>query len=303
MSKPDGSFQDYLAAKRTVDDRALDRRVLDRLTAELADRGGGQDLRVLDVGAGIGTMLERLLERDVLPGSVEYTLVDSREANVETARERLPRWADEAGHETTDTDDGLRIEGDGRAVEIAFVVADAFEYAATGTWDLLVGQAFLDLFDAKSALDALLAALAPGGLYYFPITFDGDTVFEPPVGFIDDRIERAYHDHIDDGGDSHAGRHLLARAGEISDVLAAGSSDWVVHPSEGGYPADESFFLAYIIETVAGALEEVDAIETESLADWTATRHRQRERGELVYIAHQLDVLGRVPAGKSRESP
>lgn len=288
----DGSFQDYLAAKRTVDSRALDGRVLDCLAGELADE---RDLRVLDVGSGIGASLEHLLERDALPETVAYTLIDRREANIDAARERLPRWASDAGYETSNIDGGFRIEDAGQRVDVSLVVADAFEHVTTGTWDLLVGQAFLDLFDTQSAFDALLAALDGGGYYYFPITFDGGTVLEPAIDpTLDDRIERAYHDHIDDGGDSRAGRHLLAHAGEIGTVLAAGSSDWVVHPSDGSYPADEAFFLSYIVDTIAGALEGGE-IDPESLAEWSATRHRQIERGELVYVAHQLDVLGRVP--------
>ena len=32
------------------------------------------------------------------------------------------------------------------------------------------------------------------------------------------------------------------------------------------------------------------------MSTWVAERHAQIEQGTLVYIAHQLDVLGRVPA-------
>jgi SAM-dependent methyltransferase len=298
VSEFEGSFQEYLTAKRTVDDRALDHRVLDRLADEVAKidtRGDERPLRVLDVGAGIGTTLERLLERDVLPAAVEYTLVDTRAENIETARERLAQWAAAAGYETTATDSGLHIDGDGRRVAVGFAVADAFEYVERGTWDLLVGQAFLDLFDARRAFDALRGALDPGGCWYFPLTFDGGTVLQPTVDpALDDRIERAYHDHIDDGGDSRAGRHLLARAGETSEVLAAAGSDWVVRPRAEGYPADEAAFLRYIVDTIAGALEGTGEIEERALAGWAAARHRQIAREELVYVAHQLDVLGRV---------
>jgi SAM-dependent methyltransferase len=300
VSNAEGGFQRYLAAKRTVDDRALDRHVLDRLATEverLNDEIGERALRVLDVGAGTGATLERLAERDVLPAAVEYTLVDREAANVDAARERLPQWAADAGHDVTEVDDGLRIANDDRRIEIGFAVADAFEHVGRDTWDLLVGQAFLDLFDTRHAFDALREALAPGGCWYFPITFDGGTVLSPPVDpTLDDRIERAFHAHIDDGGDSHAGRHLLAHATETSEVLAAGGSDWVVHPRSGAYPADEGFFLRYIVDTIAGALDETDEFDPATLAGWAAARHRQIDRGELTYVAHQLDVLGRVPA-------
>lgn len=303
VSKSKKSFQKYLAAKRTVDDRALNQRVFDRLAEEVAkiETNTERPLRVLNVGAGIGTVLERLLERGVLPHTTEYTLVDIREANIETARERLPQWATDNGYETTETDGGLCIDGDNQRIEVGFAVADAFEYVERGTWDLLVGQAFLDLFETKTAFDELLVALDSGGFYYFPITFDGGTMFEPPVDTaLDERIERLYHDRIDDSGDSHAGRHLLAQACESGTVLAAGSSDWVVHPHDGAYPADEAFFLRYIIDTIAGALENTGTIDGASLAGWTAARHRQITRKELVYVAHQLDVLGRVPEPRAR---
>jgi len=296
----DGRFQRYLAAKRTVDDRALDRGVLDRLAAtatRLDGESGERALRVLDVGAGTGATLERLVERDVLPAAVEYTLVDRQAANVDAARERLPQWAADTGHDVIEIGDGLRLEADERRIEVGFAAADAFEYVETDAWDLLVGQAFLDLFDTRQAFDALRGGLRPGGCWYFPITFDGGTVLRPTVDAdLDARIERAFHAHIDDGGDSHAGRHLLAHASEIDTVLAAGGSDWVVHPRSGEYPDDEAFFLRYIVDTIAGALDETGQFCQATLAGWAAARHRQIDRGELVYVAHQLDVLGRVPS-------
>lgn len=298
MPEVEGSFQEYLIAKRTVDGRAIDQQVLDRLADEVGEIAAKTErpLRVLDVGAGIGTTLERLIERETLSKTVEYTLVDVRESNIEIARERLPQWAATNGYETTETNSGLRIVGDGRRIEVGFAVADAFEYVETGTWDLLIGQAFLDLFDARRAFDTLRQALDPGGCWYFPITFDGGTTLLPAVNpALDDRIERCYHEHIDDGGDSRAGRHLLSRASERDEVLAAAGSDWVVHPCTGNYPNDEAFFLEYIVDTIAGALGETGEVDTTSLAGWTAARHRQINQGELVYVAHQLDVLGRVP--------
>jgi SAM-dependent methyltransferase len=300
VSNPDRQFQRYLAAKRTVDDRALDRGVLDRLAtaaARLDDEAGARPLRVLDVGAGTGATLERLIERDVLPPAVEYTLVDREAANIDAARENLLRWAADAGHNVIETDNGLRIEGDDRWVDIELVAADAFEYVERDTWDLLVGQAFLDLFDAERAFDALRDGLRSGSCWYFPITFDGGTILRPTVDSeLDARIEQAFHAHIDDGGDSHAGRHLLARASETDTVLAAGGSDWVVHPRTGAYPADEAFFLRYIVDTITGALDETGQFDPTALAGWAAARHRRIDRGELTYVAHQLDVLGRVPA-------
>jgi len=53
-------FPHYLAAKKSVDDRALNRLVWQRLANAIAARKAA--LEVLEIGAGIGTMAERVAE-------------------------------------------------------------------------------------------------------------------------------------------------------------------------------------------------------------------------------------------------
>jgi hypothetical protein len=45
---------------------------------------------------------------------------------------------------------------------------------------------------------------------------------------------------------------------------------------------------------MAGALRNHPALEQVRFDRWITERHAQIERGELVYIAHQLDFLGQV---------
>jgi len=71
--------------------------------------------------------------------------------------------------------------------------------------------------------------------------------------------------------------------------------DWVVFAGANGYPADEAYFLHDIIHTIGTALAGNPQLDAELLSTWVAQRHAQIEQGTLVYIAHQLDVLGRVP--------
>ena len=66
----------------------------------------------------------------------------------------------------------------------------------------------------------------------------------------------------------------------------------MVHPVAGLYPADEAYFLHFIVHTMHGALHGCDELDPVRLAAWIETRHCQIEEGELVYIAHQLDVFG-----------
>ena len=289
------AFQRYLYAKRTVDDRAIDRRVLGRLEEALpvVDREA-EPLRVLEVGAGVCTMPTRLHERGVLPERTRYVAVDERSENVAAARDHLR----ERGFEEPDgeRDGRLRYADGEQRVDVEPVVGDAFEVG--GEYDLLIAGAFLDLVDLSWALPRLFDRLRPGGLFYFPITFDGGTIFAPELA-LDDRIAALYHREMDErtrdgrsAGHSRTGRRLFTRVPEAGgEILAAGSSDWVVHPP---YPADESFFLHHILGTIEGALSGHPELDEGAFEEWLGTRRDQVEREELTYVAHQLDVLGRL---------
>jgi hypothetical protein len=295
-----GSFQRYLRAKRTVDDRALDRRLVDALGEWLAARAVERPgpLRVLEIGAGIGTMLTRFLEWDVLPeGDIRYVALDLQPENVAALGEYLDEWAGDhdvtiAGDETVTLDDGAH------RVTVEPVVADAVDYAADAPpeYDLLVGAALLDVLD-RDALGTILGTVAPGGLYYFPITFDGATRFRPPHP-ADSEIERRYHDHMDakPGGSSRAGGDVLDRLHRLdgATLLSVAGSDWVVRPVAGSYPADEAYFLRHILDTVEGAVGEMAGEAFTELDAWLARRREQVDAAELLYHTHQLDFLGRV---------
>lgn len=305
MTEPSSySFRRYLDAKRTVDERATNRRVRDRLGRELADRRA--PLRVLEVGAGTGATVERLASWGAMPTAVRYTAVDVDAELVAAARDRLTARTDSPAFEPRPADGALVAERGGGRFVVELLARDAFELAeATDrTWDLLVAQAFCDLTDVREALERLLPVVAPGGLCYFPLTFDGGTWFHPPVDpAFDEALARRYHDRMDAGegtrggrGDSRAGRRLLAALPEFGgSVLAAGGADWVVVPDADGYPADEAYFLHHIVETVRGALADDQSLDAARFDRWVERRHRQVEAGRLGYVAHQLDVLGRAP--------
>ena len=291
-------FQRYLRAKRTVDDRALDRRLVARLRDSLAGRvADGETVSVLELGAGIGTMVTRFIEWDVLPATaVHYTAVDLRQANVDAVSEQLRNWA--SGRPVTvDSANGrVTLSGAEREVTVEPVAADAVEYVETARadHDLLVAAALLDIVD-NVPLSTFLDALDTGGLYYFPLTFDGATRFRPRHPH-DSAVERAYHEHMDtkSGGNSRAGDSSLIELQQLPGVsVDAAGSDWVVTPNDNGYPADEAYFLEFILGTIERAVGE-RAETTETLQPWLRTRREQLETEQLVYSTHQLDILGRV---------
>jgi predicted O-methyltransferase YrrM len=303
------SLTRYLAAKRSVDERALNFQVWQSLVAALRPATAAQPLRILEVGAGIGGMVERILVGDVLTHAT-YTAIDKAPTLIAEAHRRLLRWA--GGQRFQVNENCQRQLNMRRAQQHITVETEAIDVArfvaredGRQAWDLLIGQAFLDLIDIPATLPALCSLVRPGGLLYFPLTFDGGTVFQPEGETpFDVAIEAGYHQTIDqrvlDGkpsGDSRAGRRLFTHLRTVGvDVVAAGGSDWVVFAGANGYPADEAYFLHDIIHTIGTALAGHPRLDAERLSTWVAQRHAQIEQGTLVYIAHQLDVLGRVPA-------
>ncbi len=306
------SFTRYLAAKMSVDDRALNRHVLDRLAYELQQRASDRPLRILEIGAGIGTMVERLLERELL-AYAHYTALDALPENIAQAMERLPRWAERSGYQVSRlSESAVDLYKAGTSVCVHFEAMDLFDFVRgeqKKAWDLLIAHAFLDLMDIPATLPRIFGLLMEGSLFYFSINFDGATLFEPAIDAdLDEHIQALYHRTMDErltagkpSGDSRAGRHLF---GYIQDaggqILEAGASDWVVFPGIDGYPGDEAYFLHFIIHTIHQALIGHPELDDSRFAAWVTERHAQIEREEMVYIAHQLDFLGRIDARARR---
>lgn len=291
----DYSFSHYLLSKQSVDDRALNRTVVDSLKANLP----ANPIRIIEVGAGIGTMLMRLLRWGVVT-EADYILVDEMAENIRTAQKWIPLWAVQSGLGVERIEqDQFRMFDQTRDIRIRFECADVFDFIQKNKEpaDLLIAHAFLDLLPMPSSMPSLLALTRR--LAWLTINFDGVTSLEPTIdAALDEHIERLYHATMDTratGGDSRAGRHLfshLRKAG--AEVLAAGASDWVVHPVNRKYPADEAYFLNFILHFLEESLMGHAELGGEEFAAWLKERRAQIERGELVYIAHQMDFLARV---------
>jgi SAM-dependent methyltransferase len=289
----------YLAAKTSVDDRALNRPVL----AELCRLMPAGAPRVLEIGAGLGTMVARLMDWGVV-GAGEYILLDADRQLLDCSRRWLCDWAAARGLRSDLLPDGLRV-GDLRVRLVHAELGSYLETAHGAPADVLIANAVLDLVDVPAVLPGLLRLLVPGGVYWFTINYDGESIFTPGHPH-DDQVMHAYHRDMDErvrygrpAGESRTGRrlfHYLRAAG--APPLAAGSSDWVVNAGPGGsYPGDEAYFLRSILNTIQNALRtRHDRVKPADLADWLAERGRQLAAGELVYIAHQLDFVGRSPS-------
>lgn len=296
-------FQRYLQAKRSVDDRALNRSVYAALTSHplLQPR----PLRVLEVGCGSGAMAERLLAWGTLEpnAGVHYVGIDSDAASIAAARERLA------------APPGFTLE---------FRLDDLLRPPAPDAppFDLLIAHAVLDLLHLPTALPLLRSRLRPGGLGWLTINFDGETIFEPEIdAALDTAIIAAYHSSMDarvtaglPSGSSRTGRKLFAALPAAGfAILAAGPSDWVVYsqPAPGGttggatggagYVHDEAAFLRALVQMLADEPAVRTAVPAPQLAAWCTQRLAQIAAGSLTLIVHQLDFLVQAQPQGSRQ--
>jgi SAM-dependent methyltransferase len=288
----------YLAAKKAIDDRALNHQVWETLRLALAQTPGPEPLKILEIGAGIGTMLARVVERGLLTGPAVYVATDSDPDQLRAARQELSQWARMRGEALSwSSEHQGRLRTADADVAVVLDPASAQELAdqpdGLGPFDLLIAHAVLDLVDFPALLPRLLRRLKANGLAYLTCNFDGDTVFLPEYHG-EQEILRQYHASMEArlAGASHTGRRLLTwlqRPG--LELLAAGSSDWVIHPRNAGYRVEESFFLHALVETIEQELAKHSP--PPGLAAWARLRHRQVEFGELSLLARHLDLLAR----------
>jgi hypothetical protein len=286
----DYSFPHYLLSKRTVDDRALNKDVLHALQFHLTS----EPVSIIEVG---------LVDWHILCTG-EYVLVDEMAENIAYARDWIPQWATEAGLAVERVGHNqLHLCSYDRDIRVRLEHADVFDFILRNEKpaDVLIAHAFLDLLPMPESLEKLL--LQTKGLAWLTINFDGVSTFQPEIdAHLDTSMERLYHASMDNrvtGGDSRTGRKLfnyLRKAG--TEILAAGASDWVVYANAREYPADEKYFLQFILHFFEEALEDCEELDPLVLQGWLARRHEQIECGELVYIAHQMDFLVRKKGAK-----
>jgi len=100
------SFTRYLRAKQSIDDRSLNRHVWDSMAAVISSGSMDAPLRVIEVGAGIGTMLARMVEWELFRFA-EYTGIDNQVENIQFAGVYLREWASQNEFQVAESQDGL----------------------------------------------------------------------------------------------------------------------------------------------------------------------------------------------------
>jgi len=152
------SFRRYLEAKKSVEEDCLSLRVLEDVCRHV-DRPDGDDATVFEAGAGVGSMVQHLVERDVLPDSFSYTAVDVDGRNVERGLEHLAEWGRGQDYTVEREDDSLRFDGK-KSFDVTFVEADLYDHRE-GEYDLVVAHALLDVLELGVRLSTCSRSATP----------------------------------------------------------------------------------------------------------------------------------------------
>ena len=299
-------YPEYLAIKQAIDDRSLNQSVWQALTAALELQASNPEFRILEIGAGTGTMILRLLDAGLL-NRCQYLAVELEPDFSRVAEKDLSDWAGAHDYRMeVVSPSSWTLEKDKKEIEIQWISADILAMPSnfeSGYFDLLIGHAVIDLLPVPECMPGLLALLKPGGGYYFSLNFAGETSFLP-TDPRDLEITAAYHHDMDSrfpGMEWRASQTGLVLGSWLKEqgslVLAEGDSNWqlasVADPS-----AAENRFIGNILDTMEKALAGLDGLE-----DWLKLRRQQADSGGLIYFAANRDYFGRTclvdtPQGK-----
>lgn len=291
-------YPEYLAIKQAIDDRSLNPSVWQVLAAELRSQIDNHEFRILEIGAGTGSMIIRLLDAGLL-GHCQYFAVELEPDFARVAENQLSLWAEARGWRMDVISPSRWIVGkEGKAMEIQWLAADILELASSfesGYFDLLIGHAIIDLLPVPACMPGLLNLLKAGGGYYFSLNFAGVTRFSP-AHQRDLEIAAAYHHDMDSRFPdltwraSQTGRLLgnwLKKQGHL--VLAEGDSPWQLSSAPRSSSPGEERFIGNILDTMEKALAGREGLE-----DWLGRRRRQLDSGSLLFFAANRDYFGRT---------
>ncbi len=331
------SFARYLDAKATLDAASLVPGLLDRALDALAGppppsggapAGGesrrcpstapagpppGTPLHVLELGAGTGAGLVRLLDALERRGQglrVVVGAIDRDPALLRRARERLlDRGAAPPGR----NGDLAPVTGNGGALhwEVRFLCRDLLTLAPGGDrWKgprprLVLAHALMDVLPLEPVCALVKRLLVPGGLFLPTLTYDGLTRLSPPDADpgLEAAILAAYDRSMEarriggaPTGGALAGRRLggvLERLG--FEIVGRGASPWRIDPGRMGAHREEGTVAAFLVQTIAGECRRSSGLDPARVAAWARRRLAAIARGGLGLEVAHLDLLARSP--------
>lgn len=234
----------YIKSKNVIDTNSFSENVLSELDQQVQDLGVKEKLKVVDLGAGLLSMLDQVIR---LPGNhkgVDYFALETEKELVEENRKML----EERGFTVVEgaaVDGMFRFENKDLGCQVTLLEKDfrSLPPRLFGDVHLFVACCFTDLLDPQELLTSLmlLAGSQSKPLLYAPITFCGSTSLrpeQPKEGSVpaDSLVLEAYHASLKDVQGHHLDpRHLISTVKAYGGkLLSRGTSDWTITP-----PGDE----------------------------------------------------------------
>lgn len=273
MQPSSPSFETYLRAKAPLDTRSLHPATWQLLVDRLRST---PSTRILEVGAGTGTMMDRLFRAGAL-GPTAYWALEPQPELLRQAGLVLQQLV----REFPQTASELVL------YPLAMDWQTYTQNPSAQAFDLVMAHAFVDLVDAPAFLDSLLPYLRSGSLVYLSLIFDGLTQWFPTLSE-DDELMARYHADMagpvfnGERSGPRAGRLLWNRALQLGwKVLGIGPSDWVITQ-----PATEADRLVQL-----WLLDTIHRVLGESASEWIFRRRNQAQAGQLGLRVSHLDLL------------
>jgi len=285
----------YLDVKKNIDDRSLNITVWDRFTNWILSQNQlDSSLKVLEIGAGIGTMIERLLDASLLK-YCHYIALEPESSFKNAAKLRLMTWAGAQGASFEIKPEGSwQLHGMELDVTIEWVKAEADkidQLFANENFDLILSHAVIDLLPVPEIMPKILNKLKQDSCFYFSVNFSGETKFLPSDES-DADIANNYHKDMDarfpglDWQPSRTGEALpiwLENYG--CKKVIRGKSDWNLGSKN--HDAEDALFIENILDTIQKALKDMPGLNV-----WLAKRYRQLEQEQLEIKISNSDCFG-----------
>jgi hypothetical protein len=259
-----GFAAEWLRLREPADHRSRDTGLLKKLTRHFEDR---QEIRVVDLGAGLGSNLRGTYAS--LPARQHWLLVDNDPLLLSSAIEGLSKWADSARPTTS----GLEAAKQGRSLHIELRRLDLA--ADPGGWsqpapDLVTAAALFDLV-SEEWIDRFVAALARSrACFYTVLTHDAATVWTPRHA-ADLAMKTAFEKHF--GRDKGFGPSAGGRAtGLLADRLTRAGYDVLRASSPWRLNAQDSELISALVEGWAQAVRETGSVADSTINEWVAAR-------------------------------
>jgi len=283
-------YVQYLDLKKSIDDRSLNKNVWEVFSSWLREKIEKEaTLSVLEIGAGVGTMIERLLESSLLE-KCHYIALEPEASFKEAALNRLESWSSRHNWDfEISSEDLWQIRNQQSHITVQWLKANAEEIEVLfeeESFDLLLSHAVIDLLPVPEIMPDVLMKLKKQGAFYFSLNFSGSTEFFPEYE-MDAEISEKYHADMDSRfpestwQPSMTGHNLLKWLEDYGcHQLVDGESDWNLSPTD-------QLFIGNILDTIKKALAGLPGLE-----QWLVKRYKELHSGELELRISNRDCFG-----------